>query len=331
MKQTGLALAGEKRSGTAPGLVSSYQPCAEKSAVSGASMSFAYFPFYTGDYYRDTRHLSMLQHGAYRQLLDHCWDQKGPLPLDLEKCYRICGAVSKEEQECVRGIIGEFFVCMADGHYNKRVAEEVRKSEALSTTRSSAGRRGGLAKAARQDKAVKDHLASAKQVLASAKQVPVSPSPSPSPSLAPSPVQDGGAPPNPPAPTARSGRVAQKRSQPVGNAEAWSAYSQAYAEKYGAEPVRNAKVNAQIARFVDRLGADEAPGVARAYLGNRNALYVNAKHCTDLLLRDAEKLRTEWATGNVTHRRDAAESDRLSATGAMWNRVGEKLKAKGIE
>jgi uncharacterized protein YdaU (DUF1376 family) len=52
-------------------------------------MSFAYMRFFTGDYYRDTRHLSMLQHGAYRQLIDHCWDQKGPLPLDPEKCYRI--------------------------------------------------------------------------------------------------------------------------------------------------------------------------------------------------------------------------------------------------
>jgi uncharacterized protein YdaU (DUF1376 family) len=140
-------------------------------------MSYAYFPFYTGDYYRDTRHLSMLQHGAYRQLLDHCWDQKGPLPLDVEKCYRICGAVSKEEQETVRGIITEFFVKLEDGHYNKRVAEEVRKAEALSTARASAGRSGGLAKAARQDHSIKDHLASAKQVLASAKQVPVSPPP----------------------------------------------------------------------------------------------------------------------------------------------------------
>ena len=74
-------------------------------------MSFAFQPFFTGDYYRDTRHLSMLQHGAYRQLLDHCWDQKGPLPLDVDKCYRICGAVSKEEQDCVRGIVAEFFVC----------------------------------------------------------------------------------------------------------------------------------------------------------------------------------------------------------------------------
>jgi hypothetical protein len=95
--------------------------------------------------------------------------------------------------------------------------------------------------------------------------------------------------------------------------------------------VRNAKVNGQLAKLIDRLGSDEAPGVARAYLANRNGLYVSSKHCTDLLLRDAEKLRTEWVTGEVTHRRDAVEEDRLSSTGAMWQRVAKKLDAKGIK
>ena len=147
-------------------------------------MSFAYMRFYTGDYYRDTRHLSMLQHGAYRQLLDHCWDQKGPLPLDVTKCYRICGAVSKEEQECVQGIVAEFFTRMEDGHYNKRMTEEIRASEAISQGRAEAGKVGGLAKAAANDRALKGRLANAKQMLANAKQVPVSPSPSPSPASA---------------------------------------------------------------------------------------------------------------------------------------------------
>ena len=110
-------------------------------------MSFAYQPFYTGDYYRDTRHLSMLQHGAYRLLLDHCWDQKGPLPLVAEKCYRICGAVSKDEQECVRGIVDEFFTKMADGHYNRRMQMEIERSCAISGARSLAGKKSAAARA----------------------------------------------------------------------------------------------------------------------------------------------------------------------------------------
>jgi len=136
-------------------------------------MSFAYMPFYTGDYYRDTRHLSMLQHGAYRQLLDHCWDQKGPLPLDVEKCYRICGAVSKEEQECVRGIVAEYFTRMADGHYNRRMQMEIERSESIAGVRSAAGKKGAAARAKQVPK--KRTQASAKQVLSKS----LSPSPSP--------------------------------------------------------------------------------------------------------------------------------------------------------
>lgn len=107
----------------------------------------------------------MLQHGAYRQLLDHCWDQRGPVPLDLEKCYRICGAVSKEEQDAVRSIISEFFIQMQDGHYNRRMQKEVERANAISNERSKAGRNGGLAKA--------KQLPSKSQ--AKAKQLPLTP------------------------------------------------------------------------------------------------------------------------------------------------------------
>lgn len=146
----------------------------------------------------------------------------------------------------------------------------------------------------------------------------------------------GGAPPGPPQPPSTgsaSGKPAQKRaSKPAGpTSEVWTAYAQAYMERYGIEPVRNAKVNGQFSQLVKRLGADEAPGVARSYLANRNALYVASKHCTDLMLRDCEKLRTEWITGAVTHQRDAREADRLGSNGSMWAEVSAELNARGIK
>ena len=141
-------------------------------------MSFAYMPFFTGDYYRDTRHLSMLQHGAYRQLLDHCWDQRGPLPLDIERCYRICCAVSKEEQEAVRGIVSEFFILLDDGHYNKRIQQEIERANVLSGKRSGAARERWKARDSLVDIAA--HNASAMQV--HSKSIACAPSPSPSPS-----------------------------------------------------------------------------------------------------------------------------------------------------
>lgn len=77
----------------------------------------------------------------------------------------------------------------------------------------------------------------------------------------------------------------------------WEAYALAYQVRYGTQPVRNAKVNGQLSQLVKRLGAEESPLVAAFYLTHNKPLYVSSRHATDLLLRDAEGLRTEWATG----------------------------------
>ncbi|MBU2769317.1 hypothetical protein HAP94_24950 [Acidithiobacillus ferrivorans] len=79
----------------------------------------------------------------------------------------------------------------------------------------------------------------------------------------------------------------------------WNAYSQAYQRRYGTEPVRNQKVNSQLASFVKRLGQDESPAVAAFFVNHHGRFYVQGMHQVDLLLRDAEKLRTEWFTGQM--------------------------------
>ena len=137
-------------------------------------MSFAYLPLYTGDYLRDTRHLTPLKHGVYMLLLMHCWDQKGPVPLDEQEAAGITNCRSSDEVEALRYILNRYFVRMDDGWYNTRMMRQLQQSEAISHNRAEAGRMGGLARAAKD----------AKQVLskcqASAKHEPVSPSPSPS-------------------------------------------------------------------------------------------------------------------------------------------------------
>jgi len=97
---------------------------------------------------------------------------------------------------------------------------------------------------------------------------------------------------------------------PTKTAQAWDAYSQAYTHRYGAAPVRNAKVNGVLSRFVDRLGSEEAPLVAAFYLTHNKPLYVSSRHSTDLLLRDAEGLRTEWVTGVKATTGEARNAER---------------------
>lgn len=98
----------------------------------------------------------------------------------------------------------------------------------------------------------------------------------------------------------------------------WDAYSVAYERRYRAPPVRNAKVNGQLSNLLGRLGAEEAPLVAAFYVGHEDPFYVRQMHAIDYLLRDAEKLRTQWATGRgsalaTTEGARRAENARINA------------------
>lgn len=77
----------------------------------------------------------------------------------------------------------------------------------------------------------------------------------------------------------------------------WDRYAEAYRTRYGVDPVRNAQTNALLVRLVKKLGEVEAPQVAAFYVRHEKALYVSNRHPCSLLVRDAEGLRTEWATG----------------------------------
>ena len=133
-------------------------------------MSFAYLPLYTGDYIRDTQHLSCSEHGIYLKMLIHCWDQKGPCPIDERRLMGIVNARSTDEIEAMRRVLLEFFVRMDDGWYNHRMQREIERCENISSSRSDAGKKGYQAKAKQMPS----------KCLTSDKQVPLSPSPSPS-------------------------------------------------------------------------------------------------------------------------------------------------------
>lgn len=138
-------------------------------------VSFAYLPLYTGDYIRDTQHLSCSEHGIYLKMLIHCWDQKGPVPLDERRLMGIVNARSTDEIEAMRRVLVEYFIRMEDGWYNHRMQREIERCENISSSRSDAGKKGYQAKAKQMPS----------KCLTLAEQVPLSPSPSPSPSLTP--------------------------------------------------------------------------------------------------------------------------------------------------
>lgn len=127
-------------------------------------------------------------------------------------------------------------------------------------------------------------------------QPPGPPAFAPTPS-APPPAAATAATPKPgPAPAPKPRKAAEPKAE-LPTVGTWKAYSQAYGVRYHTDPLRNAMVNGQLANLVARLGAEVAPAVAAFYVRSNNARYVGAGHSIGMLLMDAEKLHTEWKTG----------------------------------
>ena len=98
-----------------------------------------WYPRYTGDYSQKTKHLSMIEHGAYSLLLDHYYSTEKPIPNNEGQIYRITTAFSQEEQVAVMFVINEFFLLKKNGcFYNKRADEEIKKKQDISKKRRNA-------------------------------------------------------------------------------------------------------------------------------------------------------------------------------------------------
>ena len=101
----------------------------------------------------------------------------------------------------------------------------------------------------------------------------------------------------------------------------WDAYVAGYVARYTVEPVFNGKVAGQIVMLVNRIGMTDAPLVAGWFPSHPASYYVGRGHSVDALLKDAEKLRTEWATGQIATTTAAKQSDRRGAMSSVLNNL----------
>ncbi len=84
-----------------------------------------YYEHHLGDYMRDTAHLSMLEDGAYRRLMDAYYIKEAPIPTELRDACRLARAQAKQEREAVEIVLKEFFSLEPDGWHHKRCAAEI--------------------------------------------------------------------------------------------------------------------------------------------------------------------------------------------------------------
>ena len=260
-----------------------------------------YYSHHIGDYRRDTAHLSLLEHGVYRQLLDMYYLSESCIPAETELVLRRLSARTEEEKSAVVQVLSEFFQSTPDGWKHKRCEVEIGAYQDKAETARENGKLGGRPK--KTDPVI---LGSEKEptgkLTNNHKPITINQEPL----------------------TNKPPKVKTVSATPAGlsaNAQTWASYSTAYCARYGVEPVRNATVNSQIASFVKRIGASESPLVAAWYVASNTAYRVKSKHSVGCMLQDAEGLRTEWATNSTVTSTKAFQADRTQAIGDVFRKL----------
>ena len=104
-----------------------------------------YYQHNIADYRKDTTHLSLLEHGVYRQLLDWAYLDNDPIPKETETVYRRLSARTGEEKNAVNIVLSEFFT-LEIGYTQKRAEIEKQAYERKAATARIAGKLGGRPK-----------------------------------------------------------------------------------------------------------------------------------------------------------------------------------------
>jgi (p)ppGpp synthase/HD superfamily hydrolase len=122
-----------------------------------------------------------------------------------------------------------------------------------------------------------------------------------------------------------------KPSRPPASVEAktankatWESYKNAYNQRYGVDPLRNAAVNGMIAKFTKAVPQDDAPFIAEFFVRHNDRWFVNRKHSVKDLLGSADKLYAEWKTNTPTTSSQAHQIDETAGRGNVWNEMIEK-------
>ena len=103
-----------------------------------------YYQYNIADYRKDTSHLSLLEHGCYRQLLDQFYLDEKPLPSDEDKLFRLFNARTEDEKTAIKNVLKDFWTKTEDGYVQGRSKTEIELyKDRLETASKSAKKRWG--------------------------------------------------------------------------------------------------------------------------------------------------------------------------------------------
>lgn len=274
-----------------------------------------YYKRNLGDYAKKAGRLSMLQHGAYTLLIDACYDRE-QFPT-IEEAIEWTWASTTEEEEAVRFVLKRFFVLRGDVYVQKRIEEEIqefhRKAETnkrIAVERETKRKENGTVRVVSDNEPSPNHkpiTINQEPITKNHKPCNSNPKPkTPSGATAPDPKKNGEA-----VDLLNAGR------------QVWDAYSAAYFNRYQTNPVQNAKVRSIIKQFVQRIGTEEARHVAAFFVSHDDRFYVQRQHQVEQMLKDAEGLRTQWATNRTV---TSGKAIKLENTASNRDSVTEAIQ-----
>jgi len=102
-----------------------------------------YYKFNIADYRKDTGHLSTLEHGIYRQLIDWQYLDEKPIPIETQVVSRRLRLGSDDEQKSLENVLSEFFEKSDKGYFQKRIRMEIKDYQENSDKNRRNGKLGG--------------------------------------------------------------------------------------------------------------------------------------------------------------------------------------------
>lgn len=105
-----------------------------------------YYKHHLGDYATRTQHLSVIEHGAYRLLMDAYYTAEKPLTLDMNRLCLMIRATTVSEKKAVFSILNEFFLKTEAGWQHRRIDAEIEEYMEIVNRNKANGNKGGRPK-----------------------------------------------------------------------------------------------------------------------------------------------------------------------------------------
>ena len=104
-----------------------------------------YYKFNIADYRKDTGHLSTIEHGIYRQLIDWYYLDEQPIPEETQVVIRRL-RLGSDEVKFLENVLSDFFVLGKTGYKHKRIEVEIKDYQEQAEKNKNNGKLGGRPK-----------------------------------------------------------------------------------------------------------------------------------------------------------------------------------------